>query len=414
MEGKNVCLLQLPEFRLDSRLPIKGLQLEPSQAQQLSVIGLQALKSALSICREAKINAVLIPGNLIDASTITASTLSELLEILSAVPVPVFINPGSLDPFSGDSVYVPEVISSRCGRDWPRNVHIFRDNERKEIVLPNNQSVSVAGIARQNLKKQVSLRALSSSSKASLRILTAYLRADDLAGTTLPEVTREDEQFALSASDLRSLGYNYAALSGLPNCRFIKTAEGELLGSYAGSATGMTMVENGPRYALMAQVDLTGTPVVRIEQLELPVPQVKIVNLEYKVDEKESLLANIEKALAASGARPGLDLVYVRIFGTGLPEEENLPGPEKISRAFPRFIILDQRRSPQNIKDATPAELRLIALLKELRHHCQSTSSGTFDDSRYPAPLSSSLVDEAIFYGLEALRAGKVTLKNVD
>lgn len=417
MEKQSIRLLQLPAFRLDSRLPIRGLRLEPAQAQQLSVIGLQALKAAFSICREANISAVLIPGDLVDASTVTSAILSELLEIFSSVPLPIFITPGAFDPYGPESIYLPEVLASRCGRDWPGNVHIFGGNALKEVILPNNPTVSIAAIARQNPGQQVSLRALAPRSQAAMRILAMSLCADDIAGAVLPELSADNERLAVPASELRSLGYSYAALGGLPNCRYINTAEGELLGCYAGTATGMIPAENGPRYALIShlswEASSSGGITVNIDKLELPVPQVKLISLEYTAGNTEPLLSQIEKSLKMSGARPGLDLVYIRVLGSCLPEDSGFQLPENMSRSFPCFIVADQRRL-QNQDDVTSAESRLISLLKTVRHNCQAASAGVLDDSRYPSPISTSVVDEALLYGLEALRAGKVTVKNVD
>ncbi len=86
------------------------------------------LRHILEDARQHVVDLVLMAGDLFEHDRVTPDTIEFLKQQFeSLAPIPVFIAPGNHDPFVPDSPYCEEV--------WPKNVHIFREEEFRSIVL---------------------------------------------------------------------------------------------------------------------------------------------------------------------------------------------------------------------------------------------------------------------------------------
>jgi DNA repair exonuclease SbcCD nuclease subunit len=79
--------------------------------------------------REA-VNLVLIAGDLFEHDRVTPDTVEFLKQQFESLgSIPVFIAPGNHDPYCQESPY--------CADTWPKNVHIFREEEFRSVELPD-------------------------------------------------------------------------------------------------------------------------------------------------------------------------------------------------------------------------------------------------------------------------------------
>jgi exonuclease SbcD len=86
------------------------------------------LRRILEDARRHAVDLVLMAGDLFEHDRVTPDTIEFLKQQFeNLAPIPVFIAPGNHDPFVPDSPYCEEV--------WPKNVHIFREEEFRSVVL---------------------------------------------------------------------------------------------------------------------------------------------------------------------------------------------------------------------------------------------------------------------------------------
>ncbi len=86
------------------------------------------LRRILEDARQHDVDLVLVAGDLFEHDRVTPDTIEFLKQQFeNLAPIPVFIAPGNHDPFVPDSPYCEEV--------WPKNVHIFREEEFRSVVL---------------------------------------------------------------------------------------------------------------------------------------------------------------------------------------------------------------------------------------------------------------------------------------
>lgn len=91
----------------------------------------------LENARREAVNLVLIPGDLFEHDRVTPDTVEFLKQQFESLgSIPVFIAPGNHDPCCQDSPYFEDA--------WPKNVHIFREEEFRSVELPD-MGVRVTG-----------------------------------------------------------------------------------------------------------------------------------------------------------------------------------------------------------------------------------------------------------------------------
>jgi DNA repair protein SbcD/Mre11 len=123
------------DIHLDTSFAGSGLPSRLGDRKREAIRG--TLRRILSDARREAVDLVLIAGDLFEHDRVTPDTLEFLkLQFENLHPIPVFIAPGNHDPFLTDSPYKNEV--------WPGNVHIFREEEFRSIMLPD-RAVRVTG-----------------------------------------------------------------------------------------------------------------------------------------------------------------------------------------------------------------------------------------------------------------------------
>lgn len=107
-------VLHAADFHLGS--PFTGLSAQKAAVRQ----GEQraAFRAVIDLCRQEKIQLLLLAGDLLDQLRFPAEHLRSLIDSFTGIPdTAVVIAPGNHDPFTKDSPYMTQ--------EWPPNVHIF-------------------------------------------------------------------------------------------------------------------------------------------------------------------------------------------------------------------------------------------------------------------------------------------------
>ncbi len=97
----------------------------------------ESFRKIVEYARESSAAALVIAGDLYESDRVTLDTLAFLSGLFQSIaPAPVVIAPGNHDPAGARSPYLVA--------DWPKNVHIFKE-ETCTVIEPPDCSVTFVG-----------------------------------------------------------------------------------------------------------------------------------------------------------------------------------------------------------------------------------------------------------------------------
>lgn len=407
--------VQVGDLYLDSRQACRDLQMSASKRQARNQERLQCLARAGEIARLRRAEAVLIPGGLFEHATASSVTFNRVLEILSGLDkIPVFISPGRSDPWSIESYYAGTAALARGVRDIPANVHIFSADKLESKPHPVRTDVLIWG--RACLAGTTSSRMFGELSgkcpnPEDINILVAHGLLDDLVETNLSNSP------SLSARDLSELGCTWSALGGYHKYREVRHHEGSAMGAYAGTPSAVQAAETGLRYAIVGTVSRSNSGkgfVVETEPVELDRRRIVNVPINIAGVKPNQVVEHARKILDSSQARSE-DIVCVRLTGTYAHGTTCAPIGEALSKRY-FHLVIDNRTRPDYLVgqvDQRTTEGRFIEALLDLKHKAEARG-GSLPVGDYATPLSVRTIEDALYFGLDALKLGKVAPPDVD
>ena len=133
MQRNSVKILHCADLHLGSSFS----SLENIAAQRSSEL-LQTFNSIINMCKEQKIDFLLISGDLFDKVNVSEKQVDYVIEMFLEIPdTYVVISPGNHDPFSADSFYML--------KKWPENVCIFKGEMSDIFFKEKNVRIYGAG-----------------------------------------------------------------------------------------------------------------------------------------------------------------------------------------------------------------------------------------------------------------------------
>lgn len=408
--------LQLSDIHLDSKLSSSQLLMPPAQRQERGQETLQALLSALELAKQRRVDAVLIPGDLWDSESITSQTVNRVIEsVMSLGDIPVLIAPGNHDYCGFDSLYHGQVLAARGMRRWPGNVHIFTSPDFSNWKHPLRGDVSFTGRAF-NGNVQISQRLLTGQvdkdNTSNINILLFHGSLDGYKGKDSLWPGKHTAPF--SAAELENLQFTYAAIGHYHSYTEIRSSSGDLLGAYSGCLTGRGLDEMGPHYALLGSIDAASGQ-VSLEKVELDSRRIVEANCDITGLTTPEIESEARAAIAASGGRQTSDIVVLNLEGRFPVGGEPTQATESIRADFYHLLVKDSTRpdylSDKYDRDTT--EGKFIQTLLDLKKQAEMSPNGLVD-SPLGEPLSADTIEDALYFGLDALRQKKVVVRHVD
>jgi len=410
--------LQLSDVHLDSPQNHGVISYGPAQRAERYADLVEALVNALMIGRDRNVDAVFIAGGLWNHDTIrstTAGTVLEALEELGATPV--YILPSDSDPFTIESPYNSRFLSARGMRGWPRNAVIFKSSEFVTHRHPTRPEVTVTGFAsttRTRVRQRLLSEPVCPDERGELSILLYHGSLDSYGGMDGMDPTRVSAPF--SKEELGAQGFTYAALGHHHEYTEVRDDEGLLLGAYSGCLAGRNFEEIGPRVAVIGTIEngQTSLEPVEVSRNRLMYIAVDVSGLDY-----EALKEEIVISMEEQDVRPEEDIVTLVMDGRysqGAHPEEVI---HEIQDAFRRLIIVDRTRPDYLSEEFDPrtTEATFVENMLDRMHQAEELRQReTVGDSLtgIPAFLSGKTVEDALYYGLDALKHRKVTVRHVD
>jgi hypothetical protein len=400
-EKKKIRLLQLSDIVLDARLSFKGLEMTATMRHERNGEALEAVLSLCQLAGERQADAILVVGNLWDAQAVTASTVSRLAEAFAALgDTPVIICPGSTDPYNAQSFYDPGVLAAFAVRPWSKNVHIFSSPEHTGWISPTRPDICFIGRACKGTTNQVAPPKPVNPVNATCLIRLEY----DGASVQPLEPAMHDD-------------YAYTAFGGTRNYTEVQGADGTVRGAAAGSLIGRSIEEMGQRTALW--VGLTPNPTgvgysTTIDKLPADNRQLVPVSVNINGIRAQNVPEHIRKAIDTSPVRNS-DLLFLKV--AGIYPADSVPDftLAALQKEFYHVILADSTRPDYYLDKLDPrtTEGRFIQFLQDLKVKADSRG-GAIAGTEYGAALSSATIEDALYYGLDALNNKKVTVPDVD
>lgn len=412
MESNNsikFSFLQISDLRLGSTASL-SLHLSPSQRQQRQEESLAALQKAVDFAKERALDAILIPGNLYDQANVTAKTISAIQRILAAAsPLPIYICPGAIDPLSRDSFYLPDVLSSRGLDDWTANVYIFRGPGLQTTSLQEKSNVRISALATHvenaDTGTAANLPPLEEHDRGALNVLLIPLPLNYI------DKSLSDEEFS---QIIGQPDFSYSAVSGLLNQCRCRSEEGRVVAAATGTFSAQTAHEIGARIGLSADLTrkLPGRLELELEPIEFDQRRIINLNMDLSTIVPEQWTRQLESNLIACGIREEDILLFDLSGAYPAGQEQNLVQQVR-EKTFFHMRCGDTSRPDYlaNLSSENKVEQSLIehlnAMFAEANRKTDESESRKDDDEL-------AIIDDALYFGLEALREGKVTLRNAD
>lgn len=383
----------------------------------------ESLVGAMRVAADQKVDAVLIPGGLWDHRSIRGDTAGTVLEAIAELnDIPVYITPGEGDPYTIDSYYNPAFLAARGMRAWPKNAFIFDTPEFTTFKHPLRSDVAITGYAHLSPRK-VTERLLSTyvnrDEEATFNILLFHGSLDTYPGID-GQIDRITAPF--SVEELAAQRFTYTALGHFHEYTELCDENDMVIGAYSGCLSGRNFDELGPRVAMLGTVavDDAGASNIVLEPIEVASNRLTYLPVDVSGLDPQGIREEIEYGVQELDIRPDVDIVCVSLEGTHSPEIDPFEVAQKLRHDFYHLLIVDRTRPDYLAEEYDPRTTEykyLQSMLEKQREAELKRAENPKADTLNNVPgflLSAKTIEDALYYGLDALKRQKVTHRHVD
>ncbi len=186
------------------------------------------LLKILNVCKDEKIDFLLIAGDLFDDVNISDNYICDIKRLFSKVDFKIIISPGNHDPFTSDSPY---------NSKWPENVYIFK-NSFMECLNFSDFNLNIWGTAFQGVyKKERSLKNVNINNDDKINICVMH-------GNILN--SEDDNYCPIKIEDIEKSNMDYIALGHIHKSSSVGYA-GTTYFAYSGCPEGSGFDEIGDK-----------------------------------------------------------------------------------------------------------------------------------------------------------------------
>lgn len=359
-------ILHAADLHLDS--PFQALDRDRAIARRQEQRELLRRLGALAVERRADV--VLLAGDLFDSQGAYPETARLLGEVLSALPMPVFIAPGNHDRYSPRSAW--------DGIAFGENVYIFKSAGMECVERPE-LGLRLWGTAFTDRYRTPPLTGFESPVKGDM--LDVMVLHGEVGNPASNYGAISEQDIARSGMDYVALGHVHAA-SGLRRA-------GETWYAWPGCPEGRGFDELGEKGVYLLELEKGAC---RAEFIPLGGRRYEIVEVD--ITNEEDILAAVERALPGDTGR---DLCRIRLTG----ETEGTPDMTGLLRALEgRFYVLELRDETTVRRDiwAGRGEDSLKGLFLSRLYGMLETASDDEERER---------ITQAVRWGLRAMEKGE-------
>lgn len=239
----------------------------------------EVFSNIISFCKEKSVDILLLAGDIFDNLTLSKQTLYFIESSLSLIEdTRVFISPGNHDPYGNKSFY--KLVN------WPKNVHIFKENLEKVYIKELDTNIWGAGFNNKYINKSIIKDFSYYGNEINIMVIHGELSSLEDGNEYNPITT---SHIAQSNMDYIALGHRHS-FSGIMK-------EGRTYYAYSGCPQGRGFDETGDKgiiygYVSKGIVDLNFIKTSKRNYEEVTVDITSCVNYD---SVKEKILSNIDE-----------------------------------------------------------------------------------------------------------------------
>ncbi len=353
-----------------------------------------SLHRIIDLTRKQKPDLLIISGDIFEYGLAQPSSVREASDIFRSIPdTRVFMASGNHDPAFPDSLYNTV--------EWPENVFLFLSPKIQKVVLPELRlEVYGRGFVTFHDRERP-LRYFTADKSDLMSVMVMH-------GDVLSQGGSQDSVYApILLADLESSGIDYMALGHIHTPGVINA--GDTVAIYPGCPEPLSSKDTGMRGARLTELtkDAKGKTVVNSEFVPLSVREACLGTIDitglYTYEQVKNAILSV--GTPTSRLR---DLWTVTLMGRSDPEM-NLD-VESLERELEQdFFSL--RLAPQYVPDYDMAQLadsnNQSLEARFARHFFDMRNQHMAKDDVKAAVLA----EQALYYGLDALRLGKVLFR---
>lgn len=292
---------------------------------------LQAFDDAVNLAVRERVDMVLIAGDLFDSADVSRSLVARVgyhMQDLGAVGIPVFVSPGTHDPYGERSIWKTAELARA------ENLRIFESEQVMPMGVPELDCTIYGNANVRPFANKYPLAKFRPDDATRFRVGMVH------ASFEIPDIT--EDTYVVTSANVRDCGLDYLALGHYHSLS--ERSAGDTTAFYPGSLEMVRMQKGDCGYALLVEVD----------DEEVFVEPVRIGRRVY-----EELTIKAEDAAAAGltsliESKADVDKVlHVTIEGVrraGFPDMEALLG--SVAQSFFHIIYTDRSRAAPSSLDA--------------------------------------------------------------
>lgn len=356
----------------------------------------KSLERIVEITHEERADILLVAGDLFEHLYTGAAWVRQAAALLSSIPdTQVFISPGNHDPAVRDSLY--------HSLTWPGNVRVFGSPALEEVVL-SELGAAVYGFGWASFTERD--RVLQGRTVRYKDLLNILVIHGQLVPVPADPAEPAFQYLPIPYGDILNFGADYVALGHVhaPTAVHI----GEAVAVYPGCPEPLDFGDSGERgiYLVTATRDSQGSYTVEPRFIPMCQRQMRSVDVDISGFDTGEQVMNKILGLDTEEARKR-DLWSVNLTGVLAPELElDAAGLERDMEDEFFYLRLVSEYLPGYDLDAVAGgkdtlEARFVRRMQSI----MSDREGADDDRGAKA------AELAMYYGLDALRQGKVLLR---
>lgn len=416
--------LQFSDIHLDSPQNRGVLSYNQAQCQARYADFLETFVTAIAFAQENQVDAVFIPGGLWNHQTIRLEIAATVLEAIEQIsPIPVYITPSDSDPYTLDSPYNSRYLEALGARAWPANAVVFNSSSFQTLVHPTREDVTITGRAYTKLGPDGSSlmsEPINISQRSLTNILLHHGSISDFDDPESTDPTKVTCPYLKEELDAQS--FTYAALGHYQDYMEVYNDQDILIGAYSGCLAGRDFEELGPRGVILGEIATTeeGDTYVSLSPMEAAKNRIMYIGVDVTGLDEELIKEEILLMMEEVDVHPETDIVALSIEGRNSEEDVIESIVNEIKDEFYHLIVVDRTR-PDYLSeqyDQRTTEYKFIEkMLESIQEAEEKRKSHPPTDSLTGIPgalVSGKTIEDALYYGLDALKQKKVMVRHVD
>jgi hypothetical protein len=404
---------------------------------------IKVFQRALIEAQKRAVDAVFIVGDLWHNAFVKRDTVRATIDFLNSLEsLSFFIVPGPADSFALDSPYCSEYLRSIELPRFKSNVHIFESSDLTTLKHPfrSDVTISARSFTQANLTQTaVSEKSLKISGKVQEEEGFKILLLCDPMPSDFDHPTSADASFfdlperVVSEEDLAGAGFDYVGLGFGDTFADLRDSQGMIFGGQAGALTAQRVLPVAQRLAVFGTLTKQNQAraLCALETEDFEMRHIYSVASDISGLRTKDAALEIIQLLKDDGARLEEDIVHIELDGRLALQGSTKRIIDLIKESCLHAVMVDNTRPDYLMETYSKhsPEARFIEAMLVLKRSAEKENSETIasglkrfeqfsgrqtEKTGGQEKLTGRLVEDALYYGLDALRQKQVNIRNVD